>query len=122
MTTSLTVVCPECGARQGKACRTASGASSAPHSLRRDRLADVRQVSDAVYFLPYGDPRLDLPAGDLIVGRRYVPDPTLVVGIRRLTDGQPLNHRILTRAYWVGWEPDFNPDLFDPAEALEAFT
>ncbi|MGW8431707.1 zinc finger domain-containing protein [Curtobacterium citreum] len=119
MTTALTATCPTCGATQGKICRDGRTPTT-PHSARRDAHNALRAGSASVYFVVRDDG--PLRRGDLIVGAPpHVGSPGVKVQ-HLLSDHRPVAGVVRASAVvWVGWETDFNPALFDPTEALEAF-
>ncbi|WIE81327.1 hypothetical protein [Curtobacterium sp. MCSS17_016] len=119
MTTALTATCPTCGSTQGKACRD-GGTPTAPHPARREALDNLRTVSLSVFFVirDVGP----LRRGDLVVGEQPHAGSPGVKVLRRHGDESNLPRIIhASAAVWVGWAAEFNPNLFNPNEALEAF-
>jgi hypothetical protein len=119
VTTALTATCPTCGSTQGKICRD-GGDPTSPHLARRTALTELRNGSDSVFMVIRTGTQFH--RGDLIVGTPPHPGSTAVTIHRRLDE--PTNDTCTIGAatvVWVGWADEFNPNLFDPLEALEAF-
>ena len=119
--TALTVTCPVCGSTQSKACRDATGVIMAPH---RERVG-VREGRDrntlSVYLLLRDDSGLGLTAGDLLVGHPDLATTNYLTLLYRLGDRKQPAYGLPTNAVtWVGWADQFNPNLFDPQEAIDA--
>ena len=63
-----------------------------------------------------------LAAGDIVTGRPPLRGETAVTVTGRFGSYGSVTGTIrASSAVWVGWADEFNPDLFDPTEALEAF-
>lgn len=119
--TALTVTCPACGATQSKACRETTGDITAPHRERRGVMEGRDRDTLSVYLLLRDDPGLDLAAGDLLVGHPDQAMKNYLTLLYRLDDRKIPAYGLPTNAVtWVGWADQFNPDLFDPQEAIAA--
>jgi hypothetical protein len=63
-----------------------------------------------------------LRRGELVVGEQPRAGSPGVKMLRRHGSDAHLPQVIrASTVVWVGWATEFNPDLFDPTEALEAF-